>query len=282
LVSAADFVVVGHIVLDVAREGWRLGGTATFAAVQAQRLGLRAGVVTRVGSEVALEKALPGIAFAGRPSRETTRFENIYEDGRRRQRVLTQAEPVSEEDVPSAWCSAPMVLLGPVCGEAPAALASSFEGGVVGVSAQGWLRRVDSRHRVLREPWSGEPFWSGCGVLFVSDEDLGRHWEQLSRWEHDVPIVAVTRAQRGAQVHERGRWRRIEAFAAEEVDPTGAGDVFAAAFVVRYHETKDVAEATRFASAASACSVEGEGIDRVGTRDEIEAKLAAHPEIVLG
>jgi len=280
-VATPDFVVVGHVVLDVAPQGWRLGGTATFAAVQAQRLGLRAGIVTRVGSEVALETELPGIALAGGPSSDTTRFENLYEGGRRRQRVLAQADVVSEADVPQAWRDAPTVLLGPVCGEAPPSLANAFGSGIVGVSAQGWLRKVDRRHRVLRQAWQGEPFWSGCRVLFVSDEDLGRRWEQLSRWEADVPIVALTRAHRGAQVHHTGHWQHIDAFPARHTDPTGAGDVFAAAFLVRYYETNDVAQASRFASAASACSVQGQGIDCIATREEIEAKMAAHPEIAL-
>jgi sugar/nucleoside kinase (ribokinase family) len=205
---------------------------------------------------------------------------NEYEDGHRRQRVPSRADTVSTEDVPADWRAAPVVLVGPVCGEVPAELSASLAVPLMGVSAQGWLRKVDGARRVRRRAWTGAPFWQGCQVLFVSDEDLGRRADQLEAWV-DVPVVAVTRARRGAKVRDSGRWRRIEAFPAREVDPTGAGDVFAAAFLVRYHETRDVAEATRFASAASACSVEGIGTERVGTREEVEARLMRHPEIRL-
>ena len=279
--ATPDLVVIGHIVRDLVPGGWRVGGTATFAAVQAQRLGLKAGIVTRVGPEVALDEVLPGVAVAGAPSSCSTTFENVYEAGRRRQRVLSRAEALSAADVPADWRAAPMVLLGPVCGEVPVDMAAQFAGALVGVSAQGWLRRVDREHRVRRAAWSGQPFWGGCKVFFVSDEDLGRHPEQLERWVADVPIVALTRNRRGARLHMEGRWREIAAFPAREVDPTGAGDVFAAAFLVRYRETDDVAEAMRFASAAAACSIEAPATEGIAGREEIERRMAEHPEVAL-
>jgi len=280
-VTSPEFVVVGHVVRDLLSRGWRLGGTVTFAAVQAQRLGLRAGVVTRAGRELRLSKELPRIAVAGRPAETTTCFENVYEAGRRRQRVPEQAPDIAAADIPDAWRDAAIALLGPVCGELPVDLGRVFPHALVGVSAQGWLRRLDRSRRVRRVAWEGPPFWRGGRVLFVSDEDVGRRPDQIERWTAGVPIVAQTRYRRGARVYVRGRWRSIAAFPAKEVDPTGAGDVFAAAFLVRYHETSETGEAARFASAAAACSVEGRGIERIATRREIETRMKAHPEIVL-
>ena len=279
--TTPDFVVIGHVVRDLIPQGWRVGGTATFAAMQAQRLGLRAGVVTRIGTELALEDTLPDIDVAGRQSATTTSFENVYDGTKRRQRVQVQAEPVEEEDIPAAWREAPIVLLGPVCGEVRAGLEGAFPRSLVGVAAQGWLREVDRERRVRRRAWTGAPFWRGCRVLFVSTEDIGRRRDQLDRWSDEVPIVALTSARRGVRVHTNAGWQTMKAFPAVEVDPTGAGDVFAAAFLVRYHETEDTVDSARFASAAAACSVEASGIERIADREEIEARMAAHPEIVL-
>lgn len=279
--TTPDFVIIGHVVRDLIPGGWRLGGTATFAAEQVRRLGLRPGVVTRVGPDLPLEKSLPGVAVAGRPSAGTTSFENVYDRGRRRQRVPVQAERLAVDDIPSTWRAAPIVVLGPVCGEVPPGLGTVFSRSLVGVSAQGWLRRLDRERRVQRWAWTGPPFWSGCRVLFVSDEDLGRRRDQLPRWAAEVPLVVLTSDRRGARVHMEERWRSIEAFPTDEVDPTGAGDVFAAAFLVRYHETDDAAKSARFASAAAAFSVEASGIERIVTRQEIEARMHEHPEIVL-
>jgi sugar/nucleoside kinase (ribokinase family) len=152
---------------------------------------------------------------------------------------------------------------------------------LIGVSAQGWLREVGQDKRVRRIRWTGEPFWTACDVLFVSDEDLARHPEQVDAWIADVPVVAVTHAGRGATVHHNGTQGAIAGFPAKEVDPTGAGDVFAAAFLVRYHESHRVDEAARFASAAAACSVEGTGFEAIATRDVIEQRMATHRDITL-
>ena len=279
--ATPTFVVVGHVTRDIVPQGWRLGGTATYAATQAQRLGLSVGVATHVGPDVNLSEAMSGALIAGSVSPESTSFQNVYEAGRRRQSVLSRAAPMTPDDIPAGWRSASIALLGPVCGEVPPGLGCAFSGSLVGAAAQGWLRRVDKQQRVRKWAWQGPPFWSGCRVLFVSDEDLGERREQLDRWCAEVPIVVLTRNRKGARVYTDGRWRTIAAFPAREVDPTGAGDIFAAAFLARYHETDDMAEAMRFASAASACSIEARGVESVADRATIEARMAQHREVVL-
>jgi len=59
------------------------------------------------------------------------------------------------------------------------------------------------------------------------------------------------------------------------VDPTGAGDIFAAAFFIRYRESADVIEAARFANACAALSVRKAGLAGVPTRSAVEARQAA-------
>lgn len=279
--SRPDFIVVGHVVKDIIPGGWRLGGTATFAALQATRLGVSTGVVTRTSPDLDLATHLPDVSIAGRPSATATSFENIYDGWRRTQRVPVQAEPIDAQDVPEEWFEAPLALLGPVCSELPPRLGERFSGGLVGAAAQGWLRELDEERRVRPRSWRGEPFWRGCRVLFVSDEDLGGRREAVDAWSRELPLVVVTAADRGATVVEGERERSIAAFPAEETDPTGAGDIFAAAFLVRYHETDDVAECARFASAAAACSVEGAGGEAIAGREAIERRMGEHPGIVL-
>jgi sugar/nucleoside kinase (ribokinase family) len=65
------------------------------------------------------------------------------------------------------------------------------------------------------------------------------------------------------------------------VDPTGAGDTFATAFLIRLHETGDVAEAARFGGAAASVSVGGVGAAAMPERAEIEQRMREHPEITL-
>lgn len=278
--TAPDVVVVGHVVQDLTPQGSRLGGAGTFASVQAHRLGRSVGVVTRAPHRLLDDPQLAGIAFAGRDSDKATTFENSYDGSSRRQRVPSRAAPITADDVPEGWRSTDVVLLGPVCGEIPHDFERLFTDSLVGIGAQGWLRALDENGAVRPAPWNGPPFWQGAHALFVSDEDLVAE-TQLDRWVEEVPVVVVTRERRGARVHDGGRWREIDAFPANEVDPTGAGDVFAAAFLVWLDETGDVGGAAQFASAAAAFAVEAEGIKGIANRDQIGERLAQHPELML-
>ena len=278
--TTPDIVVVGHVVQDLTPQGSRLGGAATFASLQARRLGCSVGVATRARQDVLQDPQLSGIIFAGRSSETTTTFENTYDGASRRQRVHSQAGGITWADVPAEWRQASTVLLGPVCGEVAHDFSRLFTESLIGVGAQGWLRVLDEDAHVQPTAWGGAPFWRGCQVLFVSDEDLVDD-EQLDQWVTDLPAVVVTRERRGARVHDEGRWREIPALPVEEVDPTGAGDVFAAAFLVRLQETNDVADAARFASVAAAFAVEAEGIGAIATREQIDERLSHHPELVL-
>ncbi|HYM14111.1 MAG TPA: PfkB family carbohydrate kinase [Dehalococcoidia bacterium] len=280
--SAPDFVVVGHAARDLAEGGWRLGGTVTFAAAQAHRLGLSVGIVTRTAGDLGLAARIPFAEIVDLPSPATTTFENVYERGQRRQHIRGVAAPIAHEDVPPAWRSAPIVLLGPVMGELEPHFARAFAtGSLCGVSAQGWLRASDPDGRVRHTPWLGDPFWTGCRVLFVSDEDLADGQGQLDRWTADVPIVAMTESWRGARVYADGAWRRIDAFPEQEVDPTGAGDTFATAFLIRLHETGDAGEATRFGAAAASLSVSGIGAAAMPSRAEVDERLRQYPGVML-
>ena len=51
-----------------------------------------------------------------------------------------------------------------------------------------------------------------------------------------------------------------------ELDPTGAGDVFAAAFLLRLHETNDPIAAATFAAQIAGASVEGQGTSAIPQR----------------
>ena len=99
-------------------------------------------------------------------------------------------------------------------------------------------------------------------------------------WSRQVEVLAYTRGDRGAEICKRGTWRHIDAFPAETVDPTGAGDVFATAFLVRFRETSDPWEAARFAASAASFVVESDGLANIPDRAMIEGRLRANPDIM--
>ncbi len=281
-----QFLVVGHAVQDLLPQsdpaGWRLGGAAAYASLLARKLGLRTAVLTSFSED--LRELLPGVECRVIPSDRATQIRNVYEGDRRRQTVPQLAVPLSELHLPSSWRHTPIVLLGPVVGEIDDSLAHCFPGALLGIGAQGWLRRIEEdgsvRHLAPVE-WDARPLLREARALFLSDEDIpaGEAAPALSYWSDMVQIIAFTRGYGGADVCYRGEWRHIEAFPANAVDPTGAGDVFAAAFLIRLKESGDVWKATRFAACAASFAVEGEGIAAIPTRDQIEKRLKEHPDI---
>ncbi len=286
-----QFLVIGHIVQDLAPEeggaasSWRLGGTASYAALLATRLGMDTAVLTAVGADMALEQALPGAEILRVPSPRSTQIRNLYTAAGRVQYITQRASAIKAASLPEDWRRADIVLLGPVTGEVDDALAARFPQALLGVCAQGWLREIGPDGRVRPLPpqrWRAETVLRPAHVLFVSDEDFPPSSAEavLTRWGRQVEVLAYTRAERGAEVCHRGAWRHIDAFPVEAVEPTGAGDVFAVAFLVRYRETGDPWEAARFATSAASFVVESDGLANTPDRTMIEARLRAHPDII--
>ncbi len=274
-----EFLVVGHICQDVVPDGYRLGGTATYAAITAQRLGLQPGVVTRAAPETLRTDLLQGVAVHLLPSDVTTTFENRYQDGRRTQRIHAVAGSIGPEDVPSEWRGVPIVLLAPLAQEVHPGLARSFPGALLGVVPQGWMRAWDGTGHVQRVAWvSAEDVLPHVRAVVVSEEDVGGDVALVERWAAWVECLALTQGARGATLYWRGQARHMPPRAAREVDPTGAGDVFAAAFLIRLSETGDPVDAARFANAVASFSVEAPGPVGIPWRHEAEAWLAAHPD----
>ena len=170
------------------------------------------------------------------------------------------------------WRQTAIVLIAPVAREVGPKLTKLFPQALKGFSAQGWLRQWDPAGRVTPRDDVDPQALRGLDVVTVSEEDVASP-ETVESWAAVVPVVVLTRGSEGALLTLRGQQHRVDAFPAREVDPTGAGDVFAAALLVRYRETGDALAAVHFASAAASLGVEAEGLAGVPTRSEVLVRL---------
>jgi 1D-myo-inositol 3-kinase len=258
-----DYLIVGHVAKDVTADGFTLGGTVTYAGLTALRLGARVGIVTASSEDLDLVSSYPGARLRVVTSATTTTFENTYSrDGRRTQRLLARANCIGIEDVPETWRSSPIVHLAPLAAEFGPELVSEFpEAGVVGLTPQGWMRRWDADRIVLpvEPPELDHPEYKRLDAVIVSDADFGYQWTVIERFATSNRLTIVTRGDQGARLYADGQQRDFAAYRANVVDPTGAGDVFAAAFLLRWRQTGNVDEAMDFANCAASFSVEGIG-----------------------
>ena len=176
--------------------------------------------------------------------------------------------------VPAAWRESAIVHLGPLVQEVDPRMADAFPTSLVGVTPQGWLRAWREDGLVSAVRWeSAERVLARADVVILSMEDLGDDREELERLRGLARLLVLTDGRHGATVYDGSRVTRVPAFDVQEVDPTGAGDVFAAAFFVRLHETQDPVEAARFANCEASFLVEAQGTSRVPTREQVEERL---------
>ena len=76
-------------------------------------------------------------------------------------------------------------------------------------------------------------------------------------------LAVETLGSEGCRVFQHGRVISVPVRPEPEIDPTGAGDIFAAAFFIRFRETGEAVEAARFANACAALSVRKTGLSGV-------------------
>jgi hypothetical protein len=268
-----EYLVIGHLTCDRTPGGLQLGGSATYAALTARALGLRVGIVTSWGGEIPLE-ALDGIPVIAAPAEKSTTFENIPSGEGRIQYLHHQATRLTFEQVPAVWRRAPIVHIAPVAQEVDGVLPGFFHPSLTGLTLQGWLRRRDDAHRVHPCQWDGaEEALRGVGAAVVSAEDVGYDEEQIERFMLAAQLLAVTEGSAGVRLYWNHDLRRFRAPQVEEVDATGAGDIFAAAFFVRLYTTRDPWEAARFATQLASASVTRPGLAGVPSQAEVQACL---------
>lgn len=275
--SAPAFVAVGHVTLDHFGGVTRPGGAALYAAITAHRLGVSAAILTSHGPDFPLDEVPSQIEVVGVEAPATTAFEHREVKRGRVLRVHGTASPLALADLPEDWRPAPLVLLAPVLQEVDPMLATAFPDAAVGAELQGWLRAVDGQGGVSPTPWTAPDAVLGqLQALFVSRHDVQGQETQITEWVQRVPLAVVTAGAAGAILYVNGDRYEIRPRRTREVDPTGAGDVFAATFLVHYDRHGDAWEAAEAATCAASLSVEGEGWSTVPDAPTLAAALEAY------
>lgn len=266
----SHYLVIGHVTKDLYPGGYKIGGTATFSALTAHNLGHQARIVTCCGPDIDLSRLPDEIQISTAACRETTTFENIYHDGHRRQFIRARARPLTVDDVPVAWRSSDIVHLGPVDQEVDERLAECFPGALIGLTPQGWMRRWNGQGVVEPVAWTpSDALLARADAVILSQEDVGGDLTIVEALARRTRLVVLTAGWEGATVYTDGQVRSFEAPSVHEVDPTGAGDIFAAAFLSALAQTANPWRSAQFANCVASHSVERSGLDSIPTPEEI-------------
>jgi sugar/nucleoside kinase (ribokinase family) len=276
----ADFLAIGHVARDEfeGEPTWRLGGTALYAAATAACLGTATALVTRVGpnEKPALEErcARLGITVHALPSSTTTTFAFRYVEGRRFLRLKSRARGIAPSDIPAAWRGARAVVLGSIAHELDRSLFGTTSPAATVLVAQGYLREWSADGAIRPREWEdANEIVPLVSAVVLSEDDVAGDLSAPRRWARNGRVY-VTLAERGVLVLERGSETTIPGYRAERVvDPTGAGDAFAAGLAIALADGRPPDDCARFANAVASFAVEGVGMEGLADLARVEARM---------
>jgi hypothetical protein len=210
-------------------------------------------------------RRLPHLSLDVGNSDQMTTFGVRYSGSHRQLTVRGVARRLTIDDIPPGWRTASAVYLGPVLGECERGLVESLAGASVIVGLQGWLRRVGENGLVeptITREIADPP--RGISAVILSEVDHPEAEAIAASLGARGIVVALTRGVRGATLLWGGERTEIAAAPARELDPTGAGDVFAVVFGLGLHAGYAPADAAERAALAAARVVEGPEMGRLG------------------
>ena len=232
MIGLIDYLLIGHITADIKRGGRVLGGTVSYAAPVARAFGHRVGIVTSAAAcEPLLAQLIPYAEISIRVTDETTTFENIYEQGTRIQYVHELAASLEHDAIPVGFMSAPLVHLAPLVEEVDPNIARHFPDATVLLTPQGWMRRWDKDGRVFFKRWFDEDVLQSVDMVVFSKQDIADAPELELEFAGAVEHLLVTNGEHGGTYYHNGEPYPYAPHNVKELEPTGAGDVFATALL---------------------------------------------------
>ena len=270
------FLAIGHFCQDVTPNGYTIGGGAAYSTVTARNLGLGTHAVTSVAEDFNRKNpVLDRINVTYHDSIETTIFDNQYDQyGKRRQMILGIGDKLQPSHIPIELQNTDIVYLCPIADEVDPELVRCFKHCLIGVTPQGWMRQWGSSRQVRPKRWdTAEKILSHTDILVLSDEDILANPKDLDKYIQWTKIVVLTRGKNGAVLYENGQVIESSSYSVKEVDPTGAGDVFAAAFLINYYDTGSSVSALNFAHCVASFAVEGRGLTAIPTLEQAKNRI---------
>ncbi len=273
--TTPDYLLIGHMTADLTPTGRLPGGTVSYATRTAASFGLRVALLTSaIAGDPLLDSLTPYGEILSIPAAETTTYENIYLPTGRVQYVRGVAAPLVAHDLPAHFLGAPLVHLAPIADEIDPQVAHRFKDATVLLTLQGWLRRWDADGRVHFKRWYDREVLKSVDIVVFSEEDIVEAPQLEAEFARSVPHLFVTRAEKGGTYYHNGSAQDYTTPQVELVNPTGAGDVFAASLLASLPAlNNNVQAAIRVAARLGATAVTRSLLEGAPTPAEVQAAL---------
>jgi 1D-myo-inositol 3-kinase len=254
-----EIVVAGHYCHDllVTEVGERreLGGSAAYACAVLRSAAADFAVVANVGDDFLYASRVPAPrVIAGA---RTTSFVDDYRGGHRMQTLHAVAPPLRPDDLVEA-CTIGLAV--PIAAEitAPTLLRMRESSRSLIADAQGFVRAVDAENRVVHTAPAPELLAALQRVDYLKVGRAEADVLDLEGLRRNCTIL-LTDGPRGCTIVSGAGEQHVPAFAAREIDPTGAGDCFLAGFAVGLLRGYPAPRAARLGNWCGARAVEAIG-----------------------
>lgn len=265
---APVYLALGHACHDLIPGGRQTGGTVSFALRLAHLLGCETHLLTSTAEDFPFATALPDTLVHNILSPHTTTFANVQSERGRVQTLHARAHTLQPAHLPQDWPAAAIIHLAPIANEiSPDLIATlSLTSPFLCLTPQGWLRTWDAQGHISPCAWpEAEQILPLARAVVLSQEDLPDA-AALETFRTFARLLVVTAGADGCDVYVDGVEHHVPVAPVPEVEATGAGDIFAAAFFIRLYQTDNPLGSAHFANQIAAQSV---------TQTHLTAKIRA-------
>ncbi len=274
-----NLTVVGPLSVDhisLGGKDWvQLGGPAAYTSLMAAKLGVRVGIVSTFGPEFTNSYAANGEL--------------------RSQRAEGEISQIGLDDIPCLSTNPGWFHFGPLLNDVTydAIRGVADHGARISLDPQGYLRRRQSNGLIVEVgDWPERDEILGrvqvlklnlkeavqaIGKQVTGKDDLREVakalYDKIAKAlpDRDPKIVLITMGKAGSVLYSDKGFIEIPPREPTELkDPTGAGDVYAGAFLAEYMRTSNAEDSAWFASVASSLAVEELGFKGIQGRKRVK------------
>jgi len=257
-----DYLLIGHFSKDLMEDKkFTLGGSVYFSGITAKKLGQKVKILTSFSNDLLLKlekNLLNEFEIENIPSKESTTFRNIYLNKNRVQFLEKIAKKISPRSISKEWKNANIVQIAPIANEVDEKIIKKFKNSLIGATLQGWLRKRNKQNRVLFSFWKNyKEYLPLIDVAILSEEDIHFDLKVAKEYSKFAKILVLTQGEKGCLVFYK---RKIKQFKPKKIlkkgNFTGAGDVFAAGFLIEFKKSGDFFQSAQFANFLAGFHVE--------------------------
>ena len=253
-----SFLTIGHICKDLNESSYSIGGTPFFAALTAKKMDIEPSVITKTDTTIASKLSSLNIQCLNIPTKTPTIFHNKEKKGKRVQHLLQTATKIPATIIPKKWKTAPIILLSPIINEVGFNFFNAFaKTSLLGACLQGWIRKPIKK-RIHYQALPTDKRILRATVLFASKEDFQNNEEVF--WKLQNKILILTNGSNGCTIKTKNIFTKIPSIKIKTIKTIGAGDIFAASFLIHYFSSHNAIESALFANIFAAKAISSKTI----------------------